>query len=139
MVIDTILSKVEIQDLTVLHCRAIDQGNVDEYLATWVSGGELVIDGRSLRGHAALCDYLDTLSSSEQGSLRRLVSNFSIKVQTIGQATQRCYLLIYPLLTTEPSSLLVCNDQLVRENDGWKFKQRVVQSCSQQRKRKKAS
>ena len=33
--VNTILSKIEIQDTTVRHFRAMDDGDVDAYLATW--------------------------------------------------------------------------------------------------------
>ena len=87
MAVDTILSKIEIQDTTVRHFRAIDENQVDDYLATWMP----------------------------------------VRIRTTQQATQRCYLMmVRPLPTPVLTAFAVCNDQLIREDEDWKFSQRII-------------
>lgn len=129
MPVDTILSKIEIQDLTARHFRAIDYGETDAYLATWLPDGELVLGSQRWQGHQTLQKYFSSLAASE-GDVRRLVSNFTISIKTNGQATQHCYLVTYSLPTNQLVFLSECNDRLARSNEGWKFAQRIIHSCS---------
>ena len=126
MAVDTILSKIEIQDTTVRHFRAIDENQVDDYLATWMPDGTLLLDEQTVQGHAALRRYFATLGSGED-THRRLVINFYIRIRTTQQATQRCYLMMVRSLPTPVlTAFAVCNDQLIREDEDWKFSQRII-------------
>ena len=125
MAVDTILSKIEIQDTTVRHFRAIDENQVDDYLATWMPDGTLLLDEQTVQGHAALRRYFATFE--EENCTRRLVTNFYIRIRTTQQATQRCYLMmIRPSPTPVLTAFAVCEDQLIREDEGWKFSQRII-------------
>ena len=125
MAVDTILSKIEIQDTTVRHFRAIDENQVDDYLATWMPDGALILDQQTVQGHAALRRYFAALEK-ENGS-RHLVTNFYIRIRTTQQAIQQCCLSVGHLSPTPVlSAFAVCEDQLIREDEGWKFSQRII-------------
>ena len=73
--VDTILSKIEIQDITVRHFWAMDDGDVDAYLATWTSNGKLFLDDQAvIEGHENLRRYFADVSVAK--AQWRVVTNF---------------------------------------------------------------
>jgi ketosteroid isomerase-like protein len=104
---------------------AFDYGDVDAYLATWTEDGLFARSTalRSYQGHDELRELITTYPVNG----RHVSSNFVVTVDG-DTATASSYLLY---LDAEdgyrPVMFGVYSDELVREDDGWKFRARRLQ------------
>jgi ketosteroid isomerase-like protein len=117
---------LEIQGLAARYNHAIDSGDADGYLATFVEDGVLDAGGMMLEGHAALKDFASTFSSSARAP-RHVATNLVIDGDG-DHATLSAYVQMYLLSGEPPHQIIAASgkyDDTLRKDDGtWKFVRR---------------
>jgi uncharacterized protein (TIGR02246 family) len=123
---------VAIQGLAARYNHAIDSGDADGFLATFVESGVLDAAGMTLEGHAALKDFASNFSSSTRAP-RHVATNLVIDGDG-DQATLKAYVQMY-ILSGEPPQQTVAasgkyDDILAKEDGTWKFVRRTFTTDS---------
>jgi uncharacterized protein (TIGR02246 family) len=118
---------VAIQGLAARYNHAIDSGDADGYLATFVEDGVLDAGGMTLEGHAALKDFASTFSSSARAP-RHVATNLVIDGDG-DHATLKAYVQMYVLSGEPPQQVIGAagkyDDTLVKQDGTWKFVRRT--------------
>lgn len=120
----------EIQQLYATYCHALDKGLGELFASCWTEDGEFTggrgpgmanADRTPRKGRAALT------AMTSYGGTRHFTANLMLTATPEG-AKGSCYLLLYTARTTPPSFVetAIYEDLLVRTQDGWKFKKRIV-------------
>jgi uncharacterized protein (TIGR02246 family) len=128
----TIEDHVAIQGLAARYNHAIDSGDADGFLATFVEAGVLDAGRMVLEGHAALKDFASNFSSSTRAP-RHVATNLVIDGDG-DQATLKAYVQMY-ILSGEPAKQIVAaagkyDDVLVKQDGTWKFVRRTFTADS---------
>jgi ketosteroid isomerase-like protein len=118
---------VAIQGLAARYNHAIDSGDADGYLATFVETGVLDAGGMTLEGHAALKDFASTFSTSAR-SPRHVATNLVIDGDG-DHATLKAYVQMYVISGDPPAQVIAAagkyDDTLLKEDGTWKFVRRT--------------
>jgi uncharacterized protein (TIGR02246 family) len=119
--------QLEIQGLAARYNHAIDSGDADGFVATFVEAGVLDAGGLVLEGHAALKDFGSTFSSSARAP-RHVATNLVIDGDG-DHATLKAYIQMY-MLSGEPAKQTITaagkyDDVLTKEDGRWKFVRRT--------------
>ncbi len=117
--------KVEIQELTARYANAMDETDLDAWMATWDENG--FWSGRlgEFQGTEKLNELWAALGERIQNK-RHVMTNFVIKGDA-ERAEQRCYMLVFDRVNE--ARLLatgVYNDLLIKKAGEWKFVERRV-------------
>jgi ketosteroid isomerase-like protein len=119
--------QVAIQGLAARYNHAIDSGDADAFLATFVETGVLDAGvGLSIEGHAALKDFATNFASSARAP-RHVATNLVIDGDG-DQATLKAYVQMY-IMSGDPAQQVIAaagkyDDTLVKEAGTWKFVRR---------------
>ncbi len=119
--IQLLADKLAIQEVTARYCRAVDEEDLEAYLSLWTEDGVSEADWGSATGHTQLRQRFGTFRNK-----RHAVVNSVISVEE-NRAVQQCYLLVFE--RAEAPTLVATaryEDELRREEDGWKFVRRKL-------------
>ena len=117
--------KVEIQELTARYANAMDDTDLDGWMATWDESGLWKGGLGEFQGKARLKELFATLGERIKNR-RHVMTNFVISVND-DQAEQRCYMLVFDRVNE--ARLIasgVYNDRLIKSGGKWKFVERRV-------------
>jgi len=122
----TIEDRLAIHDLAARYSHAVDSGDAEGFIATFVETGVLDAGQVQLDGHAALKDFALNFSSSRRAP-RHVASNLVLDGDG-DHATLKAYVQMF-LLTGEPPQQTVSisgiyDDTLIKEDGSWKFVRR---------------
>jgi len=123
----TIADQVEIQGLAARYNHAIDSGDAEGFVATFVEAGVLDAGpGLLVEGHPALKDFATNFASSVRAP-RHVATNLVIDGES-DHATLKAYVQMY-LMSGEPAQQVIMaagkyDDTLVKEDGKWKFVRR---------------
>jgi 3-phenylpropionate/cinnamic acid dioxygenase small subunit len=120
---------IEIQQLYANYAHALDKGEEERFVATFVEGGEFT----GGRGPGRGAEARPPLTGQSLAAIGRRSGtrhfNANLVITPIeGGAKGSCYLLLYDARTTPPSFVetAIYDDTLVKTPQGWRFKKRVV-------------
>ena len=117
--------KVEIQELTARYANAMDDTDLDDWMATWDENGLWRGGLGEFQGTARLKELFAALGERIKNR-RHVMTNFVISVND-EKAEQRCYMLVFDRVNE--SRLIasgVYNDRLIKSGGKWKFVERRV-------------
>ncbi|HIA52296.1 MAG TPA: nuclear transport factor 2 family protein [Candidatus Melainabacteria bacterium] len=117
--------KVEIQELTARYANAMDDTDLDSWMATWDANGLWKGGLGDFQGTDKLKKLFAALGERIKNR-RHVMTNFVIEGDD-AQATQRCYMLVFDRVNE--ARLIasgVYNDRLIKSDGKWKFLERRV-------------
>lgn len=132
------------EDVFLQIARLTDHGPQNAIAQLFTDDGELDRDGTVFRGRAALLDLYAKRAASLM--TRHLVSNVTVSPLSNEQAVCHAYATVYrfrtadgsspvPPVTCEgPESVVEYEDQMVKTDDGWKVRRRVMKTVIQLKK-----
>lgn len=121
----TLIDKIEIQELSAKYCWAVDTGNADAYIQAWHPEGVSEAAYGSAKGHAELRTRFQQMQNGLSKDKRHIVANAVIEINGT-DAKQQCYLLVLDRLTATVISTAIYHDELVKTSEGWKLKKRAI-------------
>jgi ketosteroid isomerase-like protein len=117
---------LEIQGLAARYNHAIDSGDADAFLATFVESGVLDAGPLKVDGHAALKEFAERFSTSVRAP-RHIATNLVIDGDG-DRATLKAYVQMFAMTGEPPKQTITAagkyDDTLVKEDGTWKFVQR---------------
>jgi hypothetical protein len=119
--------QVAIQGLAARYNHAIDSGDGDGFLATFVEAGVLDAGpGLCIEGHAALKDFAVNFAGSAHAP-RHIATNLVIDGDG-DHATLKAYIQMY-MMSGDPAQQVIAaagkyDDTLIKESGTWKFLRR---------------
>jgi hypothetical protein len=121
--------QLAIQGLAARYNHAIDSGDAEGFLATFVETGVLEAGGTEINGHAALRKFaLRVAAGSAARSPRHIASNLVVDGDG-DQATLKAYLQMFVLAGEPPQATIATSgtydDTLTKEDGTWKFVRRT--------------
>ncbi len=116
--------RIEIQQLSAKYAIAMDDGDVDAWLATWALDGVWEGGIGKYEGTEKLRGLLPALGDRIRNK-RHVMTNFVIDGDGLS-ATQRCYLLILDRAKQAPPATAVYADNLHKIDGIWLFVHRKV-------------
>ncbi len=117
--------KVEIQELTARYANAMDDTDLDAWMATWHGNGLWKGGLGEFQGTDKLKELFAALGDSIKNR-RHVMTNFVIKGED-NRAEQRCYMLVFDRVNE--ARLIasgVYTDRLIKVDGKWKFLERLV-------------
>lgn len=117
--------KVEIQELTARYANAMDDTDLDAWMATWDGNGLWKGGLGEFQGTEKLKELFADLGDRIKNR-RHVMTNFVIEGEG-DQADQRCYMLVFDRVNE--ARLIasgVYNDRLIKADGKWKFLERRV-------------
>ena len=117
---------VAIQGLAARYNHAIDSGDAEGFIATWVESGVLDAGGLFIDGHAALKEFTVNFAAGAQAP-RHVATNLVIDGDG-DNATLKAYVQMY-VLAGDPAQQIIAaagkyDDTLIKEDGTWKFVRR---------------
>ena len=120
--------KAQIIELCVRYARAVDDDDIDAWLATWTPDGELIAAFGSARGTAALRALETRLQAGFSKGRRHIVTN-TIVDGGDHEATATSYLIILEREQMPSVVATAVYHDVFRKNDGvWKFLKRDLRN-----------
>ncbi|MBA3856125.1 MAG: hypothetical protein C0507_04375 [Cyanobacteria bacterium PR.3.49] len=117
--------KLQIQELTARYANAMDDSDLDAWLATWDATGMWRGGLGEFQGFEKLRELFAALGDRIKNK-RHVMTN--LVIDGFGdQAQQRCYMLVFDRVN-EPKLIAsgVYNDHLIKVSGEWKFLERRV-------------
>ncbi len=117
--------KVDIQELTARYANAMDDTDLDAWLATWDGNGLWKGGLGEFQGTQKLKELFAALGDRIKNR-RHVMTNFVIDGEG-DRADQRCYMLVFDRVNE--ARLIasgVYNDRLIKADGKWKFLERRV-------------
>lgn len=121
------IERFEIENLLEKYCWTVDSKRWGEWIECFASDGVFEVRGRELLGHEAILDYVRA-NVGEYQLIRHLVHQAAVHVLGPVEATARSYFELRGRTAqgTDVEALGSYEDQLVRTDQGWKFKRRTA-------------
>lgn len=122
MAIDPTYSIIEIAELVGRYNRSFDDGEVQQWLDTFVDDGVFVSRGNEIAGHRALQEWFESIDHTTI----HVTTNPMIEAEG-DSIRHRCTVVVFRRHSNE----VVCEsvgwyeDIIVRTTEGWKFKVRA--------------
>lgn len=119
--------KLAIADLASRFETAFDRGDVVAHLATWTDNPHLESNMGNYIGMPAYREWLDSFMAQTRaaGGTRHLITNGEITVSG-DEASATFYLTVINQKSGLIMGTATFDDRLVRQADGWRFKQRTL-------------
>ncbi|MCC6979433.1 MAG: nuclear transport factor 2 family protein [Candidatus Melainabacteria bacterium] len=117
--------KLQIQELTARYANAMDDTDLDAWMATWDAGGTWKGGLGEFQGTEKLKELFAALGDRIKNR-RHVMTNFVIDGSG-DEAQQRCYMLVFDRVND--AKLIasgVYNDRLIKTGGKWKFTERRV-------------
>jgi hypothetical protein len=123
---------LEIQGLAARYNHAIDSGDADAFIATFVESGVLDAGVLTLEGHSALKDFASNFATSARAP-RHVATNLVIEGDG-DKATLKAYVQMFALTGEPPRQNITAagkySDTLAKEDGRWKFVRRTFTADS---------
>jgi ketosteroid isomerase-like protein len=123
---------LEIQGLAARYNHAIDSGDADAFIATFVESGVLDAGVLTVEGHSALKEFAGNFANSTRAP-RHVATNLVIEGDG-DKATLKAYVQMFALTGEPPKQSITAagkyNDTLVKEDGRWKFVRRTFTADS---------
>ena len=116
--------KIEIQELSSKYANAMDNDDVESWLATWSSSGSWTGGLGTYVGTERLRELFCDLGNRIRGK-RHVMTNFVIEGDEVS-AKQCCYMLIADIAKSGPPGTAVYTDELKKIDGRWRFIERKV-------------
>ncbi len=122
--------KAQIIELGYRYARAVDDDDIDAWLATWTSDGELTAAFGSVRGLADLRALETRLQAGFSKGHRHVVANTIVEDDDSGTgATSTSYLIIFEREHSPSVIATAVYHDALRKTDGlWTFSKRVLRN-----------
>lgn len=117
--------KLEIQELTSRYANAMDDTDLESWMATWDANGLWKGGLGEFQGADKLRELFAALGERIKNR-RHVMTNFVIEGDGV-RAEQRCYMLVFDRVSE--ARLIasgVYNDRLIKTGGAWKFLERQV-------------